>query len=703
MEHDEKPKLNLLDEFPIPTWEQWQKAVIDTLKGVEYEKAMTTKTYEGITLKPIYRKEDTENLPHLNSLPGNAPYVRGNRKEGYLTEAWKIAQLQDNPDIAELNKEILAELNRGLNAVNIQLHRSTLHGAKPTVSEQHTRGVALSCMEDLSILLKGIDLSAVPIFIKAKSAALPMMGLLNAYAKDTDVSLKDLHGCIGYDPIAEFAENGYVPYSWEQSWRMMSQLVFWTDMKAPKMRTICIDATVYEQSGASAVQEIAFALSTAIGYIKGLIDSGLSIEQIAPRFQLNLSLGSNFFMEMAKIRAARLAWAEMIKAFGGGESIQKVWIHAETSKFNKSMYDPYVNVLRTCTEGFSGIIGGIDSLDLGTFDELHNKRNEFSKRIARNQQIILQEEAHFDRVVDPVGGCFYVETLTAEIAKNAWELMQAVETNGGMLKALNNGFVHSEIKKVASERILNADRRKDVYVGVNMFANTDETNISNNAINTDWFTKSVERWQQSNNKKGLDESLTYIAEHRDNDFIIDMITDAWIHHADIEQITNAMGIDRTKTIACQKLEMHRAVEHIEALRTAVEKHSKTNPLSVFMLNMGPISQHKARADFASAFMQVAGLRIINNLGYEDTQTAIQAALNSGAQAVCLCSTDDTYPVLVPEICSQLRGKGVAIVLAGYPVDMVETYIQAGIDVFIHLKANNYDTMLDLCKRIGVRL
>jgi len=152
-----------------------------------------------------------------------------------------------------------------------------------------------------------------------------------------------------------------------------------------------------------------------------------------------------------------------------------------------------------------------------------------------------------------------------------------------------------------------------------------------------------------------------------------------------------------------QMQMHRAVEHIEALRTAVEKHSKTNPLSVFMLNMGPISQHKARADFASAFMQVAGLRIINNLGYEDTQTAIQAALNSGAQAVCLCSTDDTYPVLVPEICSQLRGKGVAIVLAGYPVDMVETYIQAGIDVFIHLKANNYDTMLDLCKRIGVRL
>ncbi len=703
MEQDDRPKLNLLNEFPIPTWEQWQKAVIDTLKGADYEKAMNTKTYEGITLKPIYRKEDLENLPHINSLPGNAPYVRGNSKDGYLQEAWKIAQLQDNPDIAELNKEVLAELNRGLNAVNFQLHQSTLKGAKPTVSEQDTRGVALSCMEDISILLEGIDLSAVPIFIKSKSAALPMMGLLNAYAKETEVSLKDLHGCIGYDPIAEFAENGFVPYSWDQCWSMMSQLVFWSDMKAPNMRTICIDATVYEQSGASAVQEIAFALSTAIGYIKGLIDSGLSIEQIAPRFQLNLSLGSNFFMEMAKIRAARLAWAEMIKAFGGSESIQKVWVHAETSKFNKSMYDPYVNVLRTCTEGFAGIIGGIDSLDLGTFDELHNKRNEFSKRMARNQQIVLQEEAHFDRVIDPVGGCFYVETLTAEIAKKAWELMQSVETNGGMLKAVHNGFVQTEINKVASERIHNADRRKDVFVGINMFANTEETSVKNNALRTNWFTKSVERWQKNNNKKGLDESLSYIAEHRDNEFIIDMITDAWIHNADIEQITNAMGIDRTKTPEVPKLEKHRAVENIESLRTAVEKQSKTTPVSVFMLNMGPITQHKARADFASSFVQVAGLNIINNNGFADTQTAVKAALDSGAPAVCLCSTDDTYPVLVPEVCSLLKGKGIAIILAGYPVDMVETYKQAGIDVFIHLKANNYETMLDLCKRIGVRL
>ncbi len=695
MQKDITSDLNLEQEFTPPTWEEWLASVPETLKGADFDKAMKTNTYEGITLSPIYRKEDLARIQYLESLPGEAPYVRGTSPNGYLEDGWYVAQLQDNPNLEELNKELLDELNRGLSALNLQLHPATLQGSIPDADTD--RGLPLSCLSDLICLLDKIDLSAVPVYLNSGSISVACLGLLNAYIKEKGYNLRSIKASVMFDPIAEYASNGKLPLDFDSIWQMMYQMVFWADLKAPNIKTICLDGSAYEKAGASTVQELGIILATAIGYIKGLLDSGLSIEQIAPRFQLNLSLGSNFFMEIAKIRAARLLWSNMIKAFGGSPEAQKIFVHGVTAKFNKSIYDPWVNVLRTSTEAFAAVIGGVDSLDVSTYNELTSAREPFSKRIARNQQIILREEAHFDRVVDPSGGCYYIEALTSEIADQAWKVMQQIESHGGMLKALEAGNIQIMIDEIATSRTANVDKRRDVFVGVNMYSNPDEAPLATAPTTTEWLNVSQKRLAATRSGNGKDESLAYLSENLSNDYLVDMITDAWMHGANISEISSALGFGEGAGLKSGKLTSRRAMQNIETLRQDVQ-NSPANK-SIFMCNIGKLAQIKPRVDFSVGFLQVAGFNVINSGAYDDVQTALEAYQASEAKALCICAGDDTYLTIVEEIC-QKSGTSV-IILAGYPANMVETYQNQGVKVFIHLKANTYSTLKQIAQMMEV--
>ncbi|MFO7660883.1 MAG: methylmalonyl-CoA mutase family protein [Candidatus Cloacimonadaceae bacterium] len=708
---NEKPKPtkpDIASVFAPHTWEEWKQAVEETLKGVPFDKAMFTKTYEGIELKPIYRKADIENLPHLYSLPGQPPYVRGNRAEGYLLEGWKIAQEQNECAPAEANKVLLEELNRGLNAVNLKPDAATLAGKNLSLENCSDYGISLPTLNDLCTVLKGVDLKAVPISIKAEAVALPMLAMLNAHLKKNDVMLSEVKGCVGYDPLAVLVKSGKLLTDFETAIQHMYQMTFWADIKAPNIRTVLLDLTVYADSGANAVQELGLALATANEYIKALMDKGLSIEQIAPHCQLNLSLGSNFFMEIAKVRATRLLWTELMKAYGASAESQKIWIHGITSAFNKTTFDPYANILRTTTEGFAGVIGGLDSLEITPFDEFVRPDEEFSRRIARNQQIILQEEAHFDKVTDPAGGCYYIETITAQLAEKAWNLMQEIESRGGMYKALTEGWIQAEVLKTADEKISNVNKRKDVYVGVNMYANPLEQPLQQTSGKCVCNNKDIIAAIQAmikTERSGLQASLQYIKDNPDNDFMVDMITDAWLHDATIEEICDLLS-SKEKSIEVQSLPLTRATQQLEELRTRIYDWQQKNEivLSVFLANMGPIIQHKARADFASGLLQVGGIYVAGNNGFAIVEEAADAALFSKAQAVCICSTDETYPELVPQLVSKIKAKSpdVIFILAGYPQEMVETYKSQGINIFIHIRANAFDTLNDLANKMGVK-
>lgn len=633
-------KLDLKSSFHAPSFEEWRQAVIDSLKGADFDKVMYTKTYEGITLQPIYRQEDIAGLPFTDNMPGISPFLRGNDPRRFLHEGWLIAQSHDEPDFTKLNAEILKELNLGLTAVNIE--------SKHVDSK---RGVSIKTMDELRKVLSGIDLSAAPLFMQLDTQETKLLPMLGQYAEEMGWDLSQLEMGVGCDPTSQFARIGSVEEPLDELWQNLLETVKWSSEHLPQNRVLSLDGTVYEAAGASAVQELGYVLSTAIGYIQGLQMSGFTIDQIAPLFQVKLSLGSNFFMEIAKIRACRLVWAEMIKAFGGDESPQTVirrepakgvWIHGKTARFNKSLLDRYANVLRTTTEGFAGVIGGVDSLEIEPFDALSAIPDEASRRIARNQQVILNEEAHFGKVIDPAGGCYYIEALTNELATKAWELMQDLESAGGMVRCLRSGKVHEQIETVAKARIEAVNKRKDVFVGVNMYANPQET--------------------------------LSMPENEE------------------EHAKGAVRLDKGA------LRKKRAVADLEALRAEIMA-GKWNK-QVFLLNVGSIAEFKARADFAMGFLQVGGFEVISDAGHATLAEAVKAGQASGAAAFCLCSSDDNYQSLVPELGKLMKNE--ILILAGYPKDLVPQYTTQGIKVFIHVRADLHATLGDLAKLMEVK-
>lgn len=618
-----KKQLDLLDEFPAPKWEEWKEKAIEGLKGADFDKVMHTRTHEGITLKPIYRKEDLEGLPFVNALPGDAPLQRGNSFE--RDGSWELAQAQSEADPAALNKQILAELQRGLTMVNLVL-----------AHDDNPRGVVFKNAEDFKTALEGVDLKAAPLMAQLDMDDPDLFAWLREQQKD---KIKDLPGSLAHDPIAEYARKGFLNQGWEAVWETLEKTVKTRIEAAPKMRAISLDGTVYESAGASSAQELGFVLASAIEYLRRFMEKGMDINQLSPLFQARLALGANFFMEIAKIRAFRMLWNEALKAFGAKADARKIWIHGKTGSFNKSRYDLYVNLLRTSTEGFSAVIGGVDSLEIDRFDAVVNpEAEEFAKRLARNQQLILGEEAHFSKVADPAGGCYYIENLTAELAAQAWKLMQEIEAEGGMLKCLESGKIHEMIASVANARLDAVHKRRDVFVGVNMYADPN------------------------------DEARPEVE----------------------DKINDSKAAVRLSQGVLPRL---RAMATLEDFRVRIQKAKP----EVFLLTMGTIADYKARADFSAGFLQVGGFKTITGTGYTDIDSAVEAAKNY--QAVCICSTDAKYPELVPALSENLKGK--TLILAGYPKDMVDSYKKDGIDLFIHLRANVLDTLRELAKKMEV--
>ena len=441
------------NEFPPTPYEEWRRAVDKVLKGAPFEKRLITKTYEEIDLQPMYRQEDIEGLPHLDSLPGFAPYLRGATPRGYVASSWDVAQELPYATPAALNEALRADLARGQNAINLVLDRPTLAGVDADQAEADDvgrGGLSISSVADLAQALDGVDLEATPIYIQASTSALTFTALFAALVQKQGKSMAKVRGAIGMDPLGQLARDGRLPRDLDGIYEVMAQLVAWAKANAPQLQTITVQGSPYHNGGASATQELAFALATAVDYVRAMQARGSNIDDIAPRIRFSLSIGANFFMEIARLRAARLLWAKIVEAFGGNEASQKMSLHARTSAWNQTVCDPHVNLLRATTEAFSGAVGGCDSLHISPFDELVRVPDEFSGRVARNTHTVLREESHITRTVDPAGGSWYIENLTDSVARKTWAIFQEVEKQGGMAKALEAGWPQSQIANTAA-------------------------------------------------------------------------------------------------------------------------------------------------------------------------------------------------------------------------------------------------------------
>lgn len=627
-------KEKLFTQFPPVSYETWKAKVDADLKGVPFEKKLVWRTNEGFSVQPMYRREDIADFKTTGSLPGEFPYVRGTRDNNH----WLTRQEILSPDPAEANRVALDVLGKGVNSLGFTVK-------EPTV-------------ETLDVLLKDINVEEVELnFSTCPRKALEFASALVEWIKARKLE-KVFRGSINYDPLKRAFRHG-APVDAKA---VAAEAVAILDVVAdvPALRCLAVNSVVFNNAGCYIFQELGYALAWGAQWMTLLTEAGVKPAVIADRIKFNMGVSSNYFMELAKFRAARMLWAQIAEQYKPIEKADcKMALHAVTSRFNQTLYDAHVNLLRSQTEAMSAALAGVDSLTVTPFDVPYKTPDEFSERIARNQQFLLKEESHLDKVADPAGGSYYVETLTVSIAKEAWKLFLEVDDKGGFFACVDNGDVQKAVNASAAKRHEDMARRKEILLGTNQFPNF-------------------------------------------NEFAADKIvagSSAAAEEADVRGEApegHSCGCGGNCATDPEKtLNTKRMASDFELLRLATEAAS--NRPKVFMLTIGNLAIRLARAQFSSNFFGCAGYEIIDNIGFQSVKEGIDAALEAKADIVVLCSSDDEYAEFAPEAFKLLDGKA-EFVVAGAPA-CTDDLKALGINNFIHVKSNVLQTLQDFNSRL----
>jgi len=704
----------LLVEFPPVSFEDWRRLVEAELKGAPFDKRMFTATPEGITLRPIYRREDIAGLPHVDSFPGFAPFVRGARAAGPLKQPWVVSQeiICSNP--TDFNHAARNSLSRGLNALNMVLDKATRNGHDPdwaAPEEVGFGGLSIATLADLERALEGVDLEKTSLFIRSGASAMPFAALLVALVHKRVKTAASLHGCIEMDPLGVLAHEGTLPQSLKGAYREMAALTRWAADHAPNLQTICVHSRSWHEAGGHAAQELAFTLATGVEYLREMHAHGLDANLVAPRMRFAVTVGTNFFMEIAKLRALRMLWSQAVAAAGGNEEAQRLCLHVRTSQWNKTVYDPCNNLLRGTVEAFVGVLGGCDSMQVGAYDEVIRPPDDFSQRVARNTQLILQKECGLVQVIDPAGGSWCIESLTAQLAGRAWALFQEVETLGGMQAAMRAGFPQKAVAASAAEKFKGVARRRDSIVGVNQYANPAETRLE--APESDARTFHKRRVQQvASHRVSFEDSenenvmtkLSQVVDFKGAE-LFDACVEAISAGATLGETARAIRINDSACEPITPVRLTRAAAAFEGLRDAMGRYTARHKHAarVFLCNMGGLREHKARADFSRGFFAAGGYEVVSPAGFKTPAEAAEAFARSKAKIAVICSTDENYPALVPVLVAAIREQqpGAVIVLAGYPADQVEAHKKSGVDEFVHVRADAAELLAKFHEWAGV--
>jgi len=684
---------NLLSEFEANTYEQWKEIAEGSLKGKPLEKIIK-KTLENINIQPIYDFDSAKEIIDFNSMPGFYPFDRGNCADGYNIKKWHITQEIPYPTPTLLNAALKSDLVKGQTAISIVGDGLSKNGINPSDNNGLFKsGTSIFCTQDYEELFKEIDLSKTPVYLNMGLAGIQQYALFINYLKNNEIELSTISGGLFFDPIAFSLDSNFENVNTKELYKQLSSMLKSTNEMLPSYKPLCIDSTIYHEAGADAVQEVAFGLATGTQHIKSVHNDALSVDDLAGKMFFNVSYGPVFFIEIAKVRAMRKLWARIVKEFGGNENSGNMHIFARTSKFNKSRLDQYVNLLRNTTEALSAILSGCNELHVEFFDEPFGLPSEFSRRVARNIQLVLMEECNLPDVIDPVGGTWFVEKLTDEIAQQAWELFLEIEKQGGMVKAIENNFVQNAIEEKAKQRQKQLSLRKDILVGTNKYPNKNEKKASlyeydNKKLSEDRLSYAKEIKTDSNTDKNIS-SFTEL---------MDMAASG----ATLQDLFNnfSKNIDNSfkklkPIILCEMFEVIR--EKPDIFKTKTGRLPK-----VFLANIGTVKEYKSRADFSSDFFSVGGFDVINKIGHDNWEEVAKDAIESQSEVIAICSSDTKYPEFVPQFCRLIkRAKPLTIlVLAGYPKDHIDEFKAAGLDEFIHIKSDIVYTLSKIFGSIG---
>ena len=593
------------------------------LKGADFNKRMVWKTAEGFNVMPFYRREDLQGLNHRDAilplyLRGNVANPVSDRTIHDTGNSWLIRQDINVADYSAANRKALSILMKGIDSLGFIIDDPL------TINEKN-----------FALLLDGINPENSEINFQSNGKAREIIALLIGISEKNGIDKSAFRGAIEADPLGRLMLNGTLCIPVESGFDYLASLTREAAF-LPYYRNILVNGSNFTNAGSGAVQELAFSIAIAVEYLAKMTDRGVDPGLAVTRMKFRFGVGSNYFMEIAKLRAARILWSLVNEAFGlHGNDSARMEIHSATSVWNKTMYDPYVNLLRTQTEAMSAVLGGTDSLTVNPFDIAFNMPGEFSERIARNQQLLLKEEAYFDKVADPASGSYYIENLTALVADNAWKLFLEIEDSGGFVSSLKSGIIQDKIERSAAERRNDIGRRREILLGTNQYPNPED----------------------KTSPVLVPESRSAIEENRDG-------------------------------LVVRQMKLSRGSEEFEKIRIAVDRASK-RPV-VFLMAIGNHVMRRARSQFSSGFFGCAGYKIIDYDGFDDLDDAIECSLKSNADIVVICSSDEEYPVYAPEILERL-GSSTIVVVTGNPPDIEELRAK-GLKNFISTKSDLSETL-----------
>ena len=697
----------LLDVFTQPDLEVWRQEAERLLRGAPFAKKMFTRTIEGITVGPLYTAIDTDGLPWLDTEPGQAPFVRGTRTGGYRAAPWLVAQELVYPTVEELNNALRHDLKKGQTAVSLRLDGAGMRGLDPDQAPAALvgrEGTSLASLADLSVALDGVDLAETPIFVQAGTAAFPVLSMLLAEVKRRGLDPRILRGCVGCDPVFGLARDGRLPLAVDRLYDELAATTVWAAKTAPGLRTLPAWEAPWHDGGADSVLGLGLTLAVAVEHLRQLEKRDVPVDLAQAHVQFNLSCGPDFFMELAKLRALRLLWHRVTTACGCDDDAGQAWIHVSTSGRNQTVHDPYVNMLRATTSAMSAVLGGTDSLYVLPFDAVDSLPGEFSRRIARNVQLILAQECHFDAVSDPAGGSWYVEKLTVELAKGAWEVLQAIDAAGGIIEALKLGVVQDKVAEVATQRTERLATGRDVLVGTNRYPAADEPDRQCRTIDHEDLARrrseAVRKLRTDTDNAAHQRVLVELEKilTADREHWLETMTEAVGQGATLGEVVAILRHDTDSDLDIQPVPERRDAEPFERLRAQVAARAAAEPADgrVFCACLGNVARYMPRLDFVRGFFQAGGFEVRSEAWFEDAPSAVAAAADDGARFVVLVGLDDTYAEL-----GEATARGLSqmptppkILLAGQP-DQREALEQAGVGHFIHLRSHLLSVLSEL--------
>jgi methylmalonyl-CoA mutase len=653
-------KLNLAAEFPAARHEAWLKLVDKALAGAPFDKKLVSRTYDGIAVQPLYTRSDARQ-------PDAAT-------RGTLTAAhgeWDVRQSIGTPSPAEANAHILEELEAGATSISLR------------VDPEGGVGVAVHTLADLERTLDSVMLDIAPVALDAYVAPLPYAPLLAAVLEKQNVT--GFAGNFGIDPLSTLAGRGRLPADTPTALACTADAAAYVAKAFPRARAITVNAQVYHAAGGSEGQELGAGVATAVAYLRAMTDAGMSIDAACDQIAFTIAVDADFFLSIAKIRALRKLWSRVTEVCGA--SPRSAPVTAQASMRMMSRRDPHVNMLRGTVACFAGGIAGADAVTVLPFDAARGTPGTPGRRIARNTQLVLLEEAHLARVIDPAGGAWMFEALTEEVAEKAWAFFQEIEKRGGMAEALLSGFVGEAVGAVTAERRKNISKRKDALTGVSEFPNIHEANLP---TRKPWPATRPEPTGDVSNLPAPGNGAFMAA-----------LVEAAKKGANLTALIKAAARPNPAVLA-KPLAPMRLAEGFERLRDAGDAFRETygQRPRVFLANIGTAAAFTPRATFAKNFFEAGGIETAPGPGGNDVEMILRDFKASGAPFAVICATDAAYAEKAADVAKALKGGGaVAVYLAGRGGELEGALRTAGVDAFIFIGCDAESVLADAHARL----